>query len=81
MLVTVGDQQYRFVAGTSDRFRNIYLGHLPASNKATALISCAELYHAETENLDFFWSKKLLNSAAKNGKAKMLKWGLWLRSQ
>ena len=81
----VGKMQYGFVACTSDRFHEVYLetfGNetLTTFRNATVSISCMTMCLA-TERPDGnvrvkpLFAKFLFNSAARNGKLDLLKWG------
>ena len=84
-----GSKQYGFVAGTSDKFRKVYLETfeketLTSIDKATASIACAEMCLAETETrFSYNRSRKLFfSSAAKNGQlATEMGTRLWLRAE
>ena len=78
---SVGENNYRFVACTSYRFSQVYLdtfgGETSTSiDSVLASVSCAALYlHSEEESGCDFCAKSLFDTAAKEGKLEILKWG------
>ena len=78
---SVGENNYRFVACTSYRFSQVYLdtfgGETSTSiDSALASVSCAALYlHSEEESGCDSSAKSLFDTAAKEGKLEILKWG------
>ena len=78
---SVGENNYRFVACTSYRFSQVYLdtfgGETSTSiDNALASVSCAALYlHSEEESGCDCNAKSLFDTAAKEGKLEILKWG------
>ena len=78
---SVGENNYRFVACTSYRFSQVYLDTfggetLTSIDSALASVSCAALYlHSEEESGCDCNAKSLFDTAAKEGKLEILKWG------
>ena len=75
----VGEKQYGFIASASDRFHKVYLetfGNetLTSFRNATVSMSCAKLC-LDNEKLSWNNKMKLFNTAARDGKLDVLKWG------
>ena len=76
----IGDKQYRFVAGTSYRFHQVYLDTfggeaLTSIVNAVASVSCAAMcLHSEEPDCDHR-AVSLFRAAVSDGKLDVLKWG------